>query len=783
MYCKQCGAQIPEGSAFCVSCGVRTDGAIAPQPGPPSAVPQPPYGQQPPYEQPPYEQQPYQQTYGPQSYQQTYDSQPYGQQPPQGQPPKKGKPKTWMFIAGGAVLLLAIAAILVFVVFKVSFGPASGDDDGLLSSGTMQAEFVNDAARVFSNAFSNFGGVDNGKLMTEPFDVDMEFKVDTGTLPVSLSLTAAYDKEKLGVLGEAMGMEIMLLLDGDTLYVSDPEGSVTGYRFDTDADLSKPMTLKQRISALTKGLSGSSGADYMIVIEAMVDSISEDCFKTGKNNTTLTLTPDDVVEMLNTLAKKAKKDGDLSDALEELDMDIDDAIDSVESEEDFTLVVTVGYDGKTPISLEVDYDDTTDYGAFHLQFGYEDDGDDREIALKAESYGQEIEGSLSIARDGSDVEYDGKLTVSYDGTPYETYTLIGAAAWDGDEVEGVITVADGSGSEFSLKYSGTVSFKMPKSMVEDDKRFSVDTRGADIQDIAELFGSGGFDYPATVSEYPTDYPAVTEAPAGYGRIAVIVPTADTSYYAALLEKITSEASYYGWTVEMYSTNYSYMGEVDLLSGIIAGGYDGVIIDPVGMDDASIQSLEDMCNAAGMPCALLLDEGETADGDVGAVWCDLVYAGADMAYQCPYGNVFIIGYQYSNATGYLEQGLLYDSTFGISAYQDISVMGMEYAYDAASISGIVDSALSSYSIDTFICTDRDLSYTLFEDLVSRGYSGTMLCYTYETTMNETYPYAGSVYMTYEYFAIGDLAYYCVMAIADQTQHGLAPQVYTVTSYSY
>jgi hypothetical protein len=51
------------------------------------------------------------------------------------------------------------------------------------------------------------------------------------------------------------------------------------------------------------------------------------------------------------------------------------------------------------------------------------------------------------------------------------------------------------------------------------------------------------------------------------------------------------------------------------------------------------------------------------------------------------------------------------------------------------------------------------------------------------MNETYPYAGSMYMAYEYFAISDLAYYCVTAIADQTQYGLAPQVYTVTSYSY
>ncbi len=42
---------------------------------------------------------------------------------------------------------------------------------------------------------------------------------------------------------------------------------------------------------------------------------------------------------------------------------------------------------------------------------------------------------------------------------------------------------------------------------------------------------------------------------------------------------------------------------------------------------------------------------------------------------------------------------------------------------------------------------------------------------------------NTYVTYEYFTISDMAYYCVMAAADQIEYGMSPKVYTLTSYSY
>lgn len=65
MFCPHCGAQLPDGTAFCTSCGQPTT-----QQAP---------GQQP-YQQAPG-QQPYQQAPGQQTYQQPYQQQPYQQQP------------------------------------------------------------------------------------------------------------------------------------------------------------------------------------------------------------------------------------------------------------------------------------------------------------------------------------------------------------------------------------------------------------------------------------------------------------------------------------------------------------------------------------------------------------------------------------------------------------------------------------------------------------------------------------------------------------------------------
>lgn len=462
MFCSSCGADIPEGSAFCVSCGAKLDIPV-------------PVSQQ--------------QNDEHSLYSQSYNQLSYDQY---GQPPKKNKPKTWMLVAGGAVLLLAIAAVLVFVVFGVSSGgwPLSGN--------TMQTRFVNDGVRVFSGAFADLSNKDMARLLTEPFDMEMDVDIDTGSFPMEATIAAAYDKELLGLKAEVLGQDVKLQLDEDTLYYSF-YGAVGGYRFDTDADLSKPMALKDRIAALMESLpkDSASDVDYKLVAEAMVNSINEKCFDKGANETTLTLTPDDIIEMLDSLKDKAKEDKELKDQLKAMDFDIDEAIENMEQikqSSEFDLQITISYDGGTPTGLEIDFDDGTEYGAVNLKFGYDKTAGGKDINLNIEANGAQTEVRLNIERNGRDVKFDGELQVSYGGTLDETYAIEGSESWDGEDVEGSVTITDNDGAQYGFDYDGTLAFGMPDEAVEDDSRFEIDKADAQVQDIEDALDynlSGG----------------------------------------------------------------------------------------------------------------------------------------------------------------------------------------------------------------------------------------------------------------------------------------------------
>lgn len=568
MYCTSCGADNPNGSVFCSVCGARM--------GSEAQTSQQPYGQ-PPYGQPPYDQ-------------------PYGQQP-YGQPPKKAKSKAVWFIAGGAVLLIAIALVLIFVVFPGGTKTTGGDADGLLSGSTMQAEFFNDGAEVFSNALSGMGGIDAKRLTGEPFDIDMKLRAEVSGFPVEIKASAAYDEEKLGMLAEAAGQEMVLLLDDDMLYVSSA-GSVSGYRFDTSEDMSEPMPLKKRVTALVKGLIGDADK-YTLLIEAMIDNISEDCFKKGKDKTTLTLASDDMIDMLEALDEKAKKDDDLSDAMDDLNWDIDDAINNMK-EEDFDLAVTVGYDGKTPVSLEVDYDDGTEYGAFNLQFGYEDTEDGREISLNATTAAQEIKGTIDTVKNGDKVEYEGSLSASYGGTPAGAYSIDGSEEWDGDEVKGSMTITDNNGVSYAIEYEGTVAFGMPEDKVEDDKRFDADTKGANVQDISDLInpsGLGGYDVPeVSVTEAA---PAETQAAYGYGKlVGISLPTKSLERWNKDGENVTTALEALGYQVDLQYADYDVFAQCTQIENQITMGCDVLVIAAV--DGGAMSGLLAEVKEAGIP---------------------------------------------------------------------------------------------------------------------------------------------------------------------------------------
>ncbi len=465
MFCSNCGKEIPDGSAFCINCGAKVDAELPAQP----PVQQPPV--QAPVNQQPYYQQPAgQQTYG----------QPYGQQPPYGQPPKnKFKLKPWMYIAGGAVVLLAIILVLVFTVFSGGMGPFKGN--------TTQTKFANDAVRVFAGAFEGLGNQDLKKLADQPFDINMDVDVDTGYYPVSASVEMAYDKEVLGVHAEAVDQDIIAQLDENILYISMYD-QVGGIEFDTDADLSKPMPLKDRLEAVMEGISGGSEvsqADYIMVAEAMLNSINPECFGKKGDEWTLTMTPDDIVDMLKTLKEKADKNDKLADVLDELDMDVDDAIDNAEDMADyadFELNVTISYEGGKPVGLEMDYDDGSEYSSFNLQFGYEKTKNGRDISLTVKANGSEMNVDMSIVSKGKDIEFDGKAEYEGDIVRFE-----GSVTWDGSDVSGTVTVSM-DGSEMSVDFDGTVAIGMPKEKVAEDSRFDLDKDEATVRDFEDVVG-------------------------------------------------------------------------------------------------------------------------------------------------------------------------------------------------------------------------------------------------------------------------------------------------------
>jgi Transcriptional regulators len=537
----------------------------------------------------------------------------------------------------------------------------------------------------------------------------------------------------------------------------------------------------------------------------LLNSIDEECFERRGDTATLTLKADDLVDTLKTFADKLDEDEELSEQLEDLvGADVSALIslatgylEEAADEMDFELVWTISYDGGKPVGTEISYDDGTDYGSFDFLFEYEKTSDGKDITMNVTAGGMETKGELSVSIDGNDMELDGNITVSYGGEQYASYDIKGSSSVDGEEVEGSFEFTDDY-STVSVEYSGTMAFGMPEDMVEDDDRFDLDTSGAYVQDISDIFsvdrftsgfgfGSGGGWYtePAVSAAAPSE--EVSAAPAySTGVIGVILPTVNTTYYITLRDNLISEASYYGWELSVYTTDY--MGsEQAALQALLAEGCDAVIIDPIGLNDYSIQSLEGVCIEAGMPCVMLLDEGETADGSVSAVWYDLAYSGADMAYYVySYydGDVFVIGGDVaSNEAYYVESGLYYDSTYGISYNANVSVVGTAYASDYSSTAVMIDDALTAYSPDTFVCTDADISYEVLQALEAQGFTGNLICYTYETAMNEMYDINYYTYIVYEYYDISDVAYDCILAVVDQIEYYYSPQVYTVQSYGY
>jgi hypothetical protein len=460
MFCSKCGSPINEGEKFCSVCGEKVEAA------------------------------PMQQNQAqPDGAQQPYGQQPYGNMYSVPKKSKKGLAITLSLVA-----VLAIAAVLIFVVF----GNQAALSQGLFKGDTPQTQFANNAVRVFSDAFAGFGdgGSDIEELAKQPFDITMDISADAMGQPVNVTLDAAYDNETLGMNLNAMGSSVKMLLLEDVLYM-DMFGSVAGLDFNSSADLSKPMPLEDRLMALVEDLNPQentlSKEDYMAIAEMFLNSIDEKCFKNSDSRSTLTLGADDVVAALRTFAEKLDADKELKEKLEDyieqssgtsVDVikEINDAADSLEGQEDAAgveIVWDINFENGKPVSFEITAGDGIE--EYALTFGYKKDGDSTDIEFElvsGSSSADTVTGSFSYTKTDSGMEFEGDITVQG-----ESLTIEGSEEIDGDKANGTITINIPETGEITLEYEATIKIGMPDSKVKDDERFEIDTENATVTSL------------------------------------------------------------------------------------------------------------------------------------------------------------------------------------------------------------------------------------------------------------------------------------------------------------
>ncbi len=489
MFCKRCGSPVGDGENFCSVCGEKVEAPLQAQP----PYGQPPYGQ-PPVQQPPYGQPPVQQPpYGQPQYGQTFYGQPDAK-------PKKSKAIVWALI--GAAAVLAIAALLIFVVFPGGAQqPASAA--GLLSGDTPQTQFVNDSVKFFEYAFEGMKSDDNTleRLGKEPFDINYDIEMEMIGQKIPLSLDAAYDDNSLGCSVDIMGVKSTMLLMDNILYQSSNSGFgsyVTGIDFGAKEGLSKPMPLEERIKALLQGSSLDTGApqiDFKKLAEMFLNSIDEGCFEKTSDKWTLTLESKDVAKTLKTFIEKLEEEEemlqDLEDFIEESSgtpISIPDLLESAatiledENAPDFGIVWEIGYEGAKPVGQTISYSDGTTN--VEVSFEYEKTASGAQIDFDVDVDGSEaVSGSFSYEKQPNGIEYEFSLTAEG-----ETMKASGSEEYKGGVAKGKIELDIPRQGTLGIEYEGTIKYGTPAKSVADDKRFDVDTQNAQVTDFFESFG-------------------------------------------------------------------------------------------------------------------------------------------------------------------------------------------------------------------------------------------------------------------------------------------------------
>ncbi len=468
MYCIKCGAQLPPDSQFCTVCGAKLENA----PVKPNVEPIAPPAM----------------------------AQPFAY----GQPPKKkSKALLWTLIGVGAALILA--AVLIFVVFAPgAAGPFSGN--------TVQTRYANEVVGVFTGAFNGLETEnDMKKILEQPFELTMSSTSEISGVKTNSDIAYAYDEKAFGlnstssadysgseladVLGDTAPMDstTKVLLLENTLYI-DQDGSVSGIKFDTQADMSKPMSLKDRVAALFES-NKLSKVDFLQLTEMFLNSIDESCFDKNAENNTLTLNGKELADTLSTFADKLKDNKELSDALTDMieemsgyPLDLPSAISLAApmlEQADFEMTMAVSYDNGRPAGLEIAFEEAGSQ-LFNAAFGYENTTNGKTMTLDVTTPdGQIMSLDFNIIKTAGGINFDGTLSVP----GADEITLSGTEVIDSNSVSGTIDITMG-GQKITMTVDETVKIGMPSEAVENDSRFAIDTGNANIVDLNEIFGLG-----------------------------------------------------------------------------------------------------------------------------------------------------------------------------------------------------------------------------------------------------------------------------------------------------
>lgn len=477
MYCIKCGAPLPPDSQFCTSCGAQLENA--PETLEPNIAPiaPPPMGQ-------PFAEGPNVSPIAPPPMGQPFA---YGQQPPK----KKSQALLWALIGIGAALI--VAAVLIFVVFAPgSNGPFKGN--------TVQTRFANDVVGVFTGAASGLETEnDMKKIMDQPFELTMTTATDASGVQAESDITYAYDEKALGVNiastitdSDALDSVKMLLLE-DTLYV-EQNNTVRGIRFESEADLSKEMSLKNRIAALFEN-SKLANIDYLQLTEMFINSIDESCFDKSAGNTTLTLDGKALSETLSTFADKLQDNKAMNDALNKMieemsgyPLELSSAISMIApmlKDTDFELTFSVSYDAGRPAGLEIVLD-SADSMVFDASFAYENQKDGKLLTLNVSTPdGPVMSMECDITKTADGMAFDGTITVP----DSDTISFSGTEKIDKSSVSGIVNMTIGD-QKITMNFDQSVKIGMPSEAVENDSRFAMDTNSAQIVNLNEIFGLG-----------------------------------------------------------------------------------------------------------------------------------------------------------------------------------------------------------------------------------------------------------------------------------------------------